>query len=902
MSAKKQLTDFLRARKTSSKDAAGQCTHTSIPEEDEHGKHVGGGSYVIGPGDHEALWRIYYEAVFKQNAEMRLNEIHRKCSKAHIDIDLKYADLSITKHVHTMEQTRAFLQRWMQALAEVVNVPDRCSIYVLQKAKPVLKGARMSDGTKAIIPALGVHNLVLEHVRSVLLPEMPDFFGELPLENKPETWEEVYDKGNVNWQMYGSKKPNNLTYHVVHEFVFDRAADAIVEERAINYIDFESSYENVRRMSAYVDEAQIATFTDMGYATLGRKFHKSCAPEGMRRSAHAGVRPRVWELDNEEIFAHVDNIANVDCTYDAWYRLGQTLFNLGTHDPDGFYNAWVQWSAKSQKHDEHMCERTWRGMNYRQDGLRLGMRSILNMSRESNPVRFREITDASIFRLIRTAVGSTTDYDIARIMYRMYSERFRCAGGNTRGSLWYEFKGHTWEETDEICVRKLMSTEVYGIIKSKSDWFYNQLEDAGDTWEDDASTSTRAKSVKHKTAEQKQAESQCKNLNKVLAKLKTSGAKSSILRECCELFYEAGFMSKLDTNPDLLGCANGVFDMKQMKFRDGMPDDYVSRNTRVAYDTEKPWHEVPHAAEVQKFFADVLPDETVRSFFLKGLANSLCGSYEDQRIHICTGRGKNGKSMVMELIKAMLGSYYVALPITLLTRKRSGVGAANPELMALKGARYAMAQEPDNGDELNMGQIKELTGETISARALYGMLETFKLQAKVYLCCNDKPKVSDSTDGAWRRLMVFFFPRKFVSPDEELGPDRLPCDPSLARRIPNWGEAMLAMLIQMLMANGGLFDVSTPPAKILEYSEEYRQQNDCVAKFMADCLEDNRDETGPAVTQTALRATFKSWQELNRPQYNSVVFDAVERRVVETYGKKPTKGWKTFSIKEEDDE
>lgn len=891
--AKKDLENFLRDHYVLAKSGS-PCTHTRIPE-----KEGRGGSYVIPLDRMPDFQDAYYRAVFKYNHDMRLNEVLRGYGNMRVDLDLKYTDRTIIRHMHTLEQVRMFGEEWLRSANDLVVLPAQVRAYVLMKDKPVERDdGRVGDGLKFLVPGVGLHNMVLDHIRKCMLPSMPGIFGDLPLENTPETWEEVYDKGNSGWTVYGSKKPGNLPYRVTHEVIFDRETNSIVDLNEVNHIEFESIPENVAKMTAICQENDILPFTEMGNAVLGHKFQKATAPDAGRR-APGTVRPKHWEVDTEEIFAHVDNIANNNISWDDWYKMGQTLFNLGSHDPDSFYNAWVQWSAKSKKHDLSACEKTWRGLSYRQEGPRTGIRTILLMSQASNPDRFKAIQDDSIFRLIITAVSTTTDYDIARIMYRMYSDRFRCAGFTGRGSLWYEFKGHTWEVSDEIVVRQLMSTEVFNLFNGKTKYFWDQLEDADAEIDFDDSASTKTKGKREKSPEQKKAERMCKNLLKILGKLKTSGAKSSILRECCELFYEAGFMEKLDKNPMLLGCLNGVFDMSTLKFRDGVPEDHISKNTGVSYDPNKHWSEVKRAAEVMQFMKDILPDEEVREYNMDFITNSLCGTYETQAIHIGTGAGKNGKSMEILLIQASFGSYYCVLPISLLTRKRGNAGSATPELMDLKGARFATLQEPDEGEPLNTGMMKELTGEYIKARPLYGPCQEFKIQAKVLLLCNDKPPVNGKDDGTWRRLRVIFYPIKFVGPEEELGPNRLPCDPLLSRKIPQWGEAFLAMLIQRFIANGGVKELVAPP-KVLQYSEEYRQQNDGMAKFGAENIEAVPSNDATPVTVTALKAAFTAWKDMNRPFYNGLKPDDLMAYIEKRFGKRPSHGWKNFRFRTDD--
>ena len=55
-----------------------------------------------------------------------------------------------------------------------------------------------------------------------------------------------------------------------------------------------------------------------------------------------------------------------------------------------------------------------------------------------------------------------------------------------------------------------------------------------------------------------------------------------------------------------------------------------------------------------------------------------------------------------------------------MTRKRGSSGQASPELARIKGRRIGVCQEPDNGETLNCGHLKELTGnDTIMVRQLY---------------------------------------------------------------------------------------------------------------------------------------------------------------------------------------
>ena len=74
-----------------------------------------------------------------------------------------------------------------------------------------------------------------------------------------------------------------------------------------------------------------------------------------------------------------------------------------------------------------------------------------------------------------------------------------------------------------------------------------------------------------------------------------------------------------------------------------------------------------------------------------------------------TGKGSNGKSILVKLMEIVLGDYKGTVPITLITQGRNKIGSASPET-AQQGKRYAVMQEPSKGDRINEGIMKELTG------------------------------------------------------------------------------------------------------------------------------------------------------------------------------------------------
>ena len=157
--------------------------------------------------------------------------------------------------------------------------------------------------------------------------------------------------------------------------------------------------------------------------------------------------------------------------------------------------------------------------------------------------------------------------DVAKVVHHKYKHEFVCC--NSRKNVWYQFKNHRWVEIDEsIELRKRLSNEI------KNDY----MELRKKVLEKSQQASLNGNNSEHKVAE-----SDCEMIGKIIKKLGQPSFKKLVMSECLEMFHNYKFEEKLDSNLNIIGFENGIYDLDTLQFRDGLPEDYLSYTTRINY-------------------------------------------------------------------------------------------------------------------------------------------------------------------------------------------------------------------------------------------------------------------------------------------------------------------------------
>ncbi|WP_284325874.1 phage/plasmid primase, P4 family [Cypionkella aquatica] len=280
-----------------------------------------------------------------------------------------------------------------------------------------------------------------------------------------------------------------------------------------------------------------------------------------------------------------------------------------------------------------------------------------------------------------------------------------------------------------------------------------------------------------------------------------------------------------------------------------LPPDRALRMTKimtVAYDTTA-------LCPIFTAFLDrIMPDPDMQRFLQRWFGYSMLGITNEQALAFFYGMGANGKSVLMEVMARLLGSYAATAKIESLTgqNRRSG-GDATPDLINIVGARMVRTSEPEKGVQWQEGLIKQLTGgEPILVRDLNEKFFEVTPIFKLTIAGNHAPDIRGMDDGIWRRLMIVPFDVQIPKAE------KIPYD-TLVKSLLDEGPGILNWMVEgaRYYLEGGL----APPDQVVNATDTLRADADPYGKF----LDTNCIVTGDgsdSISSRELMQCFTYWQ------------------------------------------
>ena len=884
---------------------------------------IKGGKWNIPPGQVKQLYKELRKA--EKNGDV-LPPFAEKMGDEHVlvfDLDIKYKELYEGRQygLSLLQHLNEFL--WV-CIGDVIDIDDESKyndVYVMTKQHPYpckKNGYKSKDGLHIAFPKIVLKRKVYKLLCNLIKEKQDTLFQIFKdhCENPPSNLDNTLLDGSFSrWLPYRCHKEGEEASLLEEVFVMshgnaERKNPALVNEP----------------MTLYTDEVLMS---ELSMIRRGIKENVAYTEmiENKLKSNATNISNMAAEQTNDDIYAAYyvdqDKIINpykiveedklkyvrglVKCLsvkradeYDPWLSVGFCLHNINPI----LLSEWKQFSILSDGYDPQACDTQWdQNENSNYEGHKYGIGSLVKWAKEDNEDLFDKVKRESIEFYIHESVKNGTDADflIAKVIHKYFEDEF--ISMNVRDE-WYYFNGVRWERTLEgTLLRMSIHNKIWNIYHEYEETKYKNLLD-------EAISNAESDDERQDLREGKTKEGRwLKNIMSIKMKLLKDSYVTTLINSLRNLFYKKDIAEQFDSNLNLLGLDNGIVDLKEGIFREGRPEDYITKSTNYPLqigDVKLPIKIsnlqntiakfIPNydglRTHLLEFIHQIIPIDEVRSYALRFLSKCLSGENRDEGFYIWTGSGGNGKSKLVELNQLSLGDYAGGLPVSLITSKRATSNSATPEMERTKGLRFVVMQEPEADERINIGLMKELTGnDKIITRALYKEPIEFIPQFKLILMCNDLPNIPSNDDGTWRRLEVVDFISRFIDDKSKLDDSKhvYKRDKCLRGKLRAWPVIFLCILLEEWMK----YDKEgiTIPPQVNSKTKSYRDANDIVSQWIEQACEESPNiindgiENAPTSFED-LYEDFDEWckEQGHKSQKNKVKEDLLKWQEKTKYG------------------
>lgn len=854
------------------------------------------GKYMISPHGPEAntFWNLYNYLYTVEPLGFAETQHHQTYIPILVDVDIKVDhEKEHPKHLYNLDHVQTLVDIYQKNLREIIiDLREEDLICFLMEKPPYVqkRGSRefYKNGFHLHFPRIFMsrvnqENVLLSRIR-LDLKKLQD--SELPFGCTADSMiDKTYCRGQGQaWLLYGSRKEAAMDVYSLSK-VFDETGKSSDEWWTyLYYFPLHNSIPITSKEDVDNHLPEIFSIRLEGKTVFMYEVRNDCIITANSMTSHQQLPPSKPTSNKKTVsietdLSSADNIEKLveDLLFilppeyaqdrNNWMKIGWILYNI-FHGKDVGYQLWTQFSKRCpDKFSEAVCQLEWSRMRIRN----LSISSLRYIAKISNPVDYENVIRLHTQPFVEKCLKlEGTHNDVAWLLFHKYEAEFKCASINHR--LWYQFHDHVWKTIEDgFILRSKISSDIVVEYEKIAKSYMNQIS---------------------KTEDDQQVETWKKKINivlKLIRQLKSCPFKNHVMKESMEIFYDEHFSKKLDSDPYLIGFQNGIYDLNKHEFREGFPDDYVSLKMNVRYNPDLSMQS-EQVLQVIDFFEKIFPDKDVRDYFMNTTCDVFIGGNYNKIFQIWTGDGDNGKSITQSLFEQMLGPYSIKLPTSLISGKRTQSSAACPELVrAGNGVRLAMLQEPDQRDVINIGILKELSGnDTFYARGLFKEGQEITPMFKLVLICNDPPKIPVDDKATWNRIRVIPFEAIFSNDapetfEEQLKQKIFPKDPLFKDRIPHMIEAMAWYLLERLKIKP---KVIIEPEKVRMATEAYHKSNDIYGKFEDEYI---RIDPDGSVDLADMYMTFKDWYRDSYP--HSTI--PPKNELTEYFSKK----WGAFFIK-----
>lgn len=699
-------------------------THTRIGDKDSQ---IFGGSYYIPQDKLSLFYDLYCDDIFNKKNKEYLTE-KQNGSVIAIDLDFRYS-YDVAVRLHTDEQIEKLTLTLLEELKNIYETIDESfNIYIMEKpnVNRVADKNITKDGIHIIIPLKLEFKYQLE-LRKKLLPKLPEIFESLPLTN---SWEQIYDegisKGCVNWQLYGSRKPNNEAYQMtyIYKCELDKADNEFMME-SVNVKSF-NIFENFKYLS--VQNIENKTYP------VKIKIDTPMSTVQILQTPQSISSDNTKDDELEKIEYFIDNGFN-DIIKDK--HIHNDISNIG--------------SALSNEFDEAGLDLFLKiASNYSTDYDKTEYETKYNsyLKNKSNKKEEELLTIKSIYYMFK-------NYD--EELFKKLNKTFSKNRYITTGDLYDNFK------TAEIISKTLKhqikyckdtwyvlnpKTHLWIIQKDPQYYIINEIRKYIDS---------SIKVISYKLVKETD-EVKKENLRSYIScytghyvKINASSYLSTTIKFLKTILLDNDFSIKINVLKNCLAFKNGIYDLEKLTLRPISGDDFITET--IPYDYEA--FDNAKLIKLRSYLKQILNNKDDHlEYFLSIIGFCFLATPHLEKSAYCcvdgvNGKGDNGKTFYFDILTALMPNYVYKSKGTLL---EDGNTKLHKQMIHTKGKRLVWIDEFSKVKKTNAELIKVMAdGKTIENEVMFGTSEIIQILYKPFILTNHIPTIDPTEIAVFNR-------------------------------------------------------------------------------------------------------------------------------------------------------
>lgn len=825
-----------------------------------------------------------------------------KSSGILIDVDIFYK-AHVTESKIDYSLLHSIVSGLMKVIEDIFDLTPlkqltpKIQIAITKRPKPVTREHNgqtiMSEGFHILIPAIKIsraskHFLIKRLMSTCIIDKRVEQLKEYLIDEKYNYVDEA--SRYVPVFFVGCKRdPKKTPYELFAVFDYQFATELndypnISENRELSdrnpncVVVYEFSL-NYEVPNGYIKKIHV--LPNMKYAGEIEAYSHSNRPQDIEEELKLSGSMSLSKLNDPE-FEFIKSLLDIlhparAQDHDPWLEVMMILSNIG----ERVKSLAEYFSRKCPEKFRQMgmagFESLWLNLTTKAKtlppGKKKGLGTLIWLAKADNPKRYEEVVKRNILKTINTIAykrsvsGEFEHADIAEVLYQMFGNKYATDRVNGEKKLsWFEFitpgdnmkKGEVFKyhmDTSPRSLERYISEVLVQIFERIHDDMHESRHNLKDVKSKAHTVPSSGASVNGDAASimtdteferlQARKDEIRKGLLRTIKNLKKDNFINSTINRCLVKFEKRGFADQLDQDDNIMGVGNGVLlfhESGKVELLQTQHDYKISLFTPVDYVPFDP--KKPHTKHLLKAIRSMVKDDEPDTFefLMCALASALTGFKKEAFLIFLLGTGREGKSTLMQLWRAVLGQYGRKLPIALLVGMRAKGESANPAMMDMENKRGVSYQEPGQTDKLNAPVAKENTGgEKATGRGLFQSQREFEPKCVHLIPTNYLVDITDTDDAIWRRIKVIRLQIKFFNKnDTKYNPNdpyhRL-ADPQADRfdKDPEYLSAFLSILVyywQVFQIKYGGKLVNIPHPHIEYETAKYRTAKDSIDEFI----------------------------------------------------------------------